>query len=76
MFEEPLQANGFRVITFQASDEASLDKEVNNWLQEQSNDVEVSDMMLGHAMAIWEGDPGWSFTMTIAYRDTSVYHHA
>ena len=76
MDEEPLQASAFRIVTFQATDKASLDKQVNDWLQEQGDDVAVFNMMLGHAMAIWEGDPGWSFTMTIAYRDTSKYHRA
>ncbi|MBA7695381.1 hypothetical protein ES703_104007 [subsurface metagenome] len=34
MSEEPLQANAFRVVTFQAADEGSLDNQVNDWLQE------------------------------------------
>ena len=76
MDEEPLQANAVRVVTFQATDEASLDEQVNGWLQEQSDDVAVFNMMLGHAMAVWEGGPCWSFTMTIAYRATYVYHPA
>ena len=73
MSKEPLQANAYRVISFQAADEGSLDKQVNGWLQEQSDDIFVEDMMLGHAMAVWENDPSWSFTMTIVYRDMSIY---
>lgn len=72
--EEPLQANAHRVITFQAADEGSLDHQVNDWLEKQSNDVDVYNMMLGHAMAVWEGDVSRSFTMTILYRDTSIYY--
>ena len=73
MSREPLQANAYRVISFQAADEGGLDKQVNGWMQEQSNDVFVENMMLGHAMAVWEGTAGWSFTMTILYRDMSQY---
>lgn len=72
MSEEPLQANAFRVVSFQASDEGSLDKKINDWLQEQSDDIVVHNMMLGHAMAVWEEVAGWSFTMTIAYRDAFI----
>ncbi len=74
MSEEPFQANAYRVISFQANDEGSLDKQVNGWLQEQSNDIFVENMMLGHAAAAWAGDASLSFTMTITYRDTSIYY--
>ena len=72
MSEEPLQVNAYRVVTFQAADEGSLDKRVNGWMQEQSSDIFVENMMLGHAMAVWEGDASLSFTVTIAYRDMSI----
>lgn len=73
MSKEPLQANAYRVISFQADDRGGLDKQVNGWMQKQSNDVFVENMMLGHAMAVWEGDASFSFTMTIVYRDMAKY---
>ena len=73
MSEEPLQANAYRIVSFQAADEGNLDTKVNGWLQEQSDDIFVEKMMLGHAMAVWEGIAGWSFTMTILYRDMFQY---
>lgn len=67
MLAEPLRASDFRVVSFQAGDEDDLAKKVNEWLQQQSADVVVYDMMFGHAMAVSEEVPGWSFSMTIAY---------
>ncbi len=69
MSREPFQANAYQIVTFQAADEGSLDEKINGWMQEQSNRVFVENMMLGHAMTVWEGDVSWSSTMTIVYRD-------
>ena len=67
MFAEPLRASDFRIVSFQAADEDNLDKKVNEWLQKQSVDVVVYHIMFGHALAVNEDGPGWSFSMAVAY---------
>jgi hypothetical protein len=80
MLSEPLRARDFRIISFQDSKEDGLDTQVNEWLRKQGPDVVVFDMMSGHALAVNEGSPGWSFAMTLAYgnrprtRGTPVDH--
>lgn len=67
MLGEPLRASDFRIISFQAGDEDELDKKVNEWLQKQSVDIVIYHMMFGHALAVNEDVPGWSFSIAIAY---------
>jgi len=59
MPEELLRASDFRVVTFQASTNDELDDQVNGWLQKQSADVVVYNMMASGSAS--------SITMTIAY---------
>lgn len=63
MFEELLRASAFRVVTFQEFTNTEIDARVNDWLQKQSADTVVYNMMASHTLA----SPGASFTMTIAY---------
>ena len=67
MFAKPLRASDFRIVSFQAGDEDSLDEEVNKWLSQQSIDIVVYDMMFGHATACQGDEIYWSFAVTIVY---------
>ena len=63
MSEELLRASDFRIVTFLAFANRDLDGQVNDWLQEQSADIVVYNMMTNHALA----SSGITYPMTIAY---------
>ena len=72
MFTEPLRASDFRLVTFQASDESTLDDKVNDWLRTQSANKVIYYMMSSHTMAEVDDSLSRSFSITIAFGNKPI----
>ena len=72
MFSEPVRAIDLKIVTFQDGFESLLNKKVNDWLKNQTQDIVILDVMLGHAMVVENERTDLSFTLTIAYKSQHI----